>query len=64
MSLYPVIRVAFLYATLSLGIGGVALAQCSDCSSIFEIDPAVALNGFALLSGAIALLFETYRSHR
>jgi len=45
-----------------LGFSGIAHAQSSEISSIFEIDPAVALNGFAVLSGAIVLLFETYRS--
>ncbi len=62
MSLYRTIRVAFLCAMLSLGFGGVALAQYLECSSIFAIDPAIALNGFALLSGVIALLFGTCRS--
>jgi hypothetical protein len=49
----------FLFA---LGLGGVAHAQSSELASIFEIDPALALHGFALLSGAIILLFEVYRS--
>jgi hypothetical protein len=30
--------------------------------AFFELDPALALNGFALLAGAIVLLFETCRS--
>jgi hypothetical protein len=62
MSLYRTIRVAFVCAMLSLGFGGVALGQCLECGSIFAIDPAIALNGFALLSGVIALLFSTCRS--
>jgi hypothetical protein len=49
----------FLFA---LGLGGVAHAQASELTSIFEIDPAVALHGFALLAAAIVLLFEAYRS--
>ncbi len=47
---------------LALGLEGVAHAQTSELASIFEIDPAVALHGFALLSGVIVLLFEAYRS--
>ena len=50
---------ALLFA---IGLGGVAHAQSSELTSIFEIDPALALHGFALLSGAIVLLFEVYRS--
>ena len=46
---------------IALSVAGIANAQ-ESASSIFEIDPAVALNGFAVLSGAIVLLFETYRS--
>jgi hypothetical protein len=45
-----------------LGFSGIVFAQSFQLGSIFEIDPTVALNGFALLSGAIVLLFETYRS--
>jgi hypothetical protein len=62
MSLPRAIRCALLCALLTLSFSGVARAQCSECGSIFEIDPALALNGFALLSGAIVLLFEAYRS--
>ena len=54
------VAAALLFAVLTLETG-VALAQSSELGSIFEIDPAVALNGFALLSGAIVLLFEAYR---
>lgn len=46
----------------AVALGGVAHAQSSELASIFEIDPAVALHGFALLAGAIVLLFEAYRS--
>ncbi len=46
---------------IALSVTGIANAQESS-ASIFEIDPAAALNGFAVLSGAIVLLFETYRS--
>ncbi len=49
----------FLFA---LELRGVAHAQSPELASILEIDPAVALHGFALLSGAIVLLFEVYRS--
>ena len=62
MSLFRVLRRVLPGVLIALSITGVARAQCSGCS-IFEIDPAAAaLNGFALLSGAIVLLFETYRS--
>jgi len=46
---------------IALSVAGIANAQESG-ASIFEIDPALALNGFAVFSGAIVLLFETYRS--
>ncbi|HLI82257.1 MAG TPA: hypothetical protein VKV03_19855 [Candidatus Binataceae bacterium] len=49
-------------ALFVLGYSGIALAQSFELGSIFDIDPTVALNGFALLSGAIVLLFESYRS--
>jgi hypothetical protein len=62
MSLPRAIRFALLGTLFTLSFGGIAHAQCSECGSIFEIDPALALNGFALLSGAIVVLFETYRS--
>jgi hypothetical protein len=62
MSLARAIRFAVLSTLLMLSFSGVALAQCSECGSIMELDPALALNGFALISGAIVLLFETYRS--
>jgi hypothetical protein len=39
-----------------------AHAELSEFGSIFEVDPTIALNGFALFSGAIVLLFQTYRS--
>ncbi len=62
MSLPRAIRFALPGILFTLSFGGIAQAQCSECGSIFEIDPALALNGFALLSGAIVVLFETYRS--
>lgn len=62
MSLFQQLRRALPVAILLLSFGGVACAQSSELSSIFEIDPAVALNGFAVLAGAIVLLFEAYRS--
>ena len=62
MSLPHIIRLALSSALLMLIFIGVAHAQSLELSSIFEIDPAVALNGFAIFSGAIVVLFETYRS--
>jgi hypothetical protein len=62
MSLFRTFRLTLICVVLALSWTAVAHAQCSDCESIFEIDPAIALNGFAVLSGAIVLLFETYRS--
>ncbi len=64
MSLFGMLRLALPGAFIALGVTGVACAQSSELGSIFEVDPAVALNGFALLSGAIVLLFEAYRSRR
>ena len=46
------------YGTL-VQVSHLATAQCSECRSIFEIDQAVALNAFAVLSGAIVLLFKS-----
>jgi hypothetical protein len=48
-------------AFIALSLGGIARAQSPEPSSFFEIDPMVALNGFAVLAGAIVLLFEVYR---
>jgi hypothetical protein len=62
MSLFRVLRLVLRGAFIALSVNGVARGQSSECGSIFEIDPVVALNGFALLSGAIVLLFEIYRS--
>jgi multisubunit Na+/H+ antiporter MnhB subunit len=56
------LRLVIPSALIALGVTGVARAQSSELASIFEIDPAVALNGFALFAGAIVLLFEAYRS--
>ncbi len=61
MSPFRRLRRLLLAGVFVLSVGGIAHAQSSE-SSIFEIDPAIALNGFAVLSGAIVLLFETYRS--
>jgi hypothetical protein len=62
MSPRRIIRFALIVALLVASFGGAASAQTPAIGSVFEIDPAFALNGFALLSGAIVLLFETYRS--
>ncbi len=62
MSLLRAIRFASVSALFILCFVGMAHAQLSEIGSIFEVDPTIALNGFALLSGAIVLLFETYRS--
>jgi hypothetical protein len=61
-SLFRALGLLLLSALIALGSSGVAHAQSSELASIFEIDPAVALNGFALLAGVIVLLFEAYRS--
>ena len=53
------VGVAFLWAALLFCLSGVALGQWSG---MIDLDPAVALNVFALLSGAIVLLFEICRS--
>jgi hypothetical protein len=45
----------------ALSIDGIARAQSPALGSIFEIDPMVVLNGFAVLAGAIVLLFEVCR---
>jgi hypothetical protein len=57
-----VFRLVLPAALLAFGVSGIARAQSSEFASILEIDPAVALNGFAVLAGAIILLFEVYRS--
>ena len=62
MTLVRAIRLAVVCAVFVLSFIAVAHAQSSELGSIFEVDPTFALNGFALLSGAIVLLFETYRS--
>ena len=59
---FRVSRFALAIVFLALSFGGLARAQLSELTSIFEIDPTVALNGFAFLSAAIVLLFEVYRS--
>ena len=62
MPLSRVFRFVLPGALFALSASGIARAQFSEIGSIFEIDPAVALNGFALLAGAIVVLFEVYRS--
>ena len=62
MSLFRASRLALYGVLIALSVGGVARAQSIELGSIFAIDPAVALNGFAVLAGAIVLLFEAYRS--
>lgn len=47
---------------LALSFSHLAHAQSSEFTSIFEVDPAVALNGFAILAAAIVVLFEVFRS--
>jgi hypothetical protein len=54
--------VAALVMLMIVGLGGIARAQSFEISSIFEVDPTLALNGFAVFSGAIVLLFEACRS--
>jgi len=61
MSRFRSVRRLVPAVLFALSLTGIAHAQSPE-ASIFEIDPAVALNGFAVLSGAIVLLFETYRS--
>jgi len=53
---------AALVMLMIVGLGGIARAQSFEISSIFEVDPTLALNGFAVFSGAIVLLFEACRS--
>jgi hypothetical protein len=62
MALLRTIRLALVCVLLTLSFSSIANAQCSDCESIFEIDPAVALNGFAVLAAAIVVLIEAHRS--
>ena len=54
------------YATvvfvLVVALAGIARAQSIELASFFEVDPTLALHGFAVFSGAIVLLFETCRS--
>jgi len=53
------VTVVLLSATLWFSLSHLAIGQCSEYCSIVEIDPAVALNAFAVLSGAIVLLFKS-----
>jgi hypothetical protein len=59
MAFFLRVGVASLSAVLLFCLGGVALGQWSKT---IDLDPTVALNVFALLSGAVALLFEICRS--
>ena len=59
MEPFSTVGAAFLCAVLLFCLGGVALGQWSR---MIDLDPTVALNVFALLSGAVALLFEICRS--
>lgn len=59
MALFSRVGVASLWAASLFCLCGVALGQSSR---MIDLDPTVALNVFALLSGAMALLFETCRS--
>jgi hypothetical protein len=60
--LLRILRPALPTALIVLSFTTIARAQTPELASFFEMDPAVALHGFALLSGAIVLLFEAYRS--
>jgi hypothetical protein len=62
MSSSRMLKLVLSSTLIALSVTGVARAQSSELASIFEIDPAVALNGFALFAGAIVVLFEAYRS--
>ena len=59
IALFGRVGVASLWVALLFGLCGVALGQWSG---MLDLDPAVGLNVFALLSGAIVLLFEICRS--
>ena len=56
------LRYGLAVGFLTLALGGVAAAQSFEITSIFEVDPILALNGFAVFAGAIVLLFEAVRS--
>jgi len=60
MSLRRAACLILAIALFALSFGGIAEAQLFD--ALFQIDPALALNGFVALAGVIVLLFETYRS--
>lgn len=62
MTISRPLRYAFAAGSLALALSGVAAAQSSEITSIFEVDPTLALNGFAVFAGAIVLLFESFRS--
>jgi hypothetical protein len=53
---------AAMVIVMIVALGGVARAQSLEFTSIFEVDPTLALNGFAVFTGAIVLLFEACRS--
>ena len=56
------VRLSILCVVAFLALRGIAKAQSLELDSIFEVDPTLALNGFAIGSAAIVVLFETYRS--
>jgi hypothetical protein len=53
---------AAVVIVIMLALGGAARAQSLELTSIFEVDPTLALNGFAVFAVAIVLLIETCRS--
>jgi hypothetical protein len=53
---------AAVIVVMIVALGGVARAQSLELTSIFEVDPTLALNGFAVFAVAIVLLIETCRS--
>jgi len=62
LALFRTFRMIFPAVLIALSVSGVGHAQSSEVSPIFEIDPAIALNGFAILAAAIVVLFEFFRS--
>ena len=62
MTISRVLRYASAATLITLALSGIAAAQSSEFTSIFEVDPTLALNGFAVFTGAIVLLFESIRS--
>ena len=62
MTVIRTLRLVLLAALIALSSSHLAHAESSEFSSILELDPAVALNGFAILAAAIVVLFEVFRS--